>query len=377
MTMLRMLAAVTTLLVIGVPSVGAYRAWSGGPVPERLDDSTFWRTVTELSEPNGYFRSDNFVSNEGELQYVIPELQRRVPAGRAYVGVGPEQNLTYISALAPSMVFIVDIRRQNLVHHLMFKALMETSPDRVTYVSRLLSRPAPPGLDTLASVVDIFNAMMLAPPDTAMYRRTLREVGLHLTESHGFALSDEDLEGLRYIFGAFAEAGASLTYSWGQMSNRRFGGWMPTLAEMMTETDGEGRHRSYLATESAYRAVKQLHERNLIIPVVGDFGGPKALRAVGEWLRAHDATLGVFYASNVEQYLFEDPAVAAAFYENLRALPTDSASTFVRSVSSRGWVPRRNPNSRLAQITMGVEPMLAAIQAGRVANYMELVMLRP
>lgn len=377
MTIIRMLAAVTTLLVIGVPSVGAYRAWSGGPVPERLDDSTFWRTVTELSEPNGYFRSDNFVSNEGELQYVIPELQRRVPAGRAYVGVGPEQNLTYISALAPSVVFIVDIRRQNLVHHLMFKALMETSPDRVTYVSRLLSRPAPPGLDTLSSVVDIFNAMMLAPPDTALYRRTLREVGLHLTEAHGFALSDEDLEGLRYIFGAFAEAGASLTYSWGQMSNRRFGGWMPTLAEMMTETDGEGRHRSYLATESAYRAVKQLHERNLIIPVVGDFGGPKALRAVGDWLRAHDATLGVFYASNVEQYLFEDPAVAAAFYENLRALPTDSASTFVRSVSSRGWVPRRNPNSRLAQIIMGVEPMLAAIKAGRVANYMELVMLRP
>jgi hypothetical protein len=377
MTIIRMAAAVATLLVVGVPTVGAYRAQASGPLPERLDDSTFWRTVTELSEPNGYFRSDNFVSNEGELQYVIPELQRRVPAGRAYVGVGPEQNLTYIAALAPAVVFIVDIRRQNLVHHLMFKALMETSDDRVTYVSRLLSRPAPASLDTLSSVVDIFNAMMLAPADTAMYRRTLREIGLHLTEGHGFALTDADLEGLRYLFGAFAEAGASLTYSWGQMNNRRFGGWMPTLAEMMTETDGEGRHRSYLATESAYRAVKQLHERNLIIPVVGDFGGAKALRAVGEWLRAHDATVGVFYASNVEQYLFEDPEVAAAFYANLATLPTDSASTFVRSVSSRGWVPRRNPNSRLAQITMGIEPMLAAIKAGRVANYMELVMLRP
>ena len=377
MTGIRVLVAVVALSVVGVPAAGRHMRGEAGPLPERIADSTYWRLVGELSEPGGYFRSDNFVSNEGELQYVIPDLLRVVPRGRAYIGVGPEQNLTYIAALDPAIVFIVDIRRQNLVHHLMFKALMETSADRVTYLSRLLSRPAPAGLDTTATVVELFNAMMLAVPDTQLYHRTLREIGEHLTVTHGFALGDTDLEGLRYIVGAFAEAGASLTYSWGQMNNRRFGGWMPTLAEMMTETDADGVHRGYLASESTYRAVKSLHERNLIVPVVGDFGGPKAIRAVGEWLRSHDATVGVFYASNVEQYLFEDPEVAAAFYANLATLPTDSASTFVRSVSSRGWVPRRNPNSRLAQITMPIQPMLRAIREGRVANYMELVLLKP
>lgn len=372
----RLFSAIAALGIVAVLA-GVGRAVPAAAVPERLADSTYWRLVTELSEPGGYFRSDNFVSNEGELQYVIPALLRTVPRGRAYLGVGPEQNLTYIAALDPSVVFIVDIRRQNLVHHLMFKALMEMSPDRVSYVSRLLSRAAPAGLDTASTVVEIFNAMQLVAPDTALYRQNLAGIGEHLTRTHGFALADNDLEGLRYIFGAFAEAGASLTYSYGQMNNRRFGGWMPTLAEMMTESDGEGVHRGYLASEANYRAVRSLHERNLIIPVVGDFGGTKAIRAVGEWLRRHDTKVGVFYASNVEQYLFEDPAVAAAFYANLATLPVDSASTFVRSVASRGWVARRNPNSRLAQITMGIEPMLKAIREGRVANYMELVMLRP
>jgi hypothetical protein len=378
MTLVRTISAVTAISIVSVGVfAGAARSPDGAPVPDRLADSTFWRLVNEISEPGGYFRSDNFVSNEGELQYVINDLQRTVPKRRAYMGVGPEQNLTYIAALDPAIVFIVDIRRQNLVHHLMFKSLMETSPDRVTYVSRLLSRPAPAGLDTASTVVALFNAFLMVPADSAMYRATLATMSEHLTKTHGFALADTDLEGLRYIFGAFAEAGASLTYSFGQMNNRRFGGWMPTLAEMMTETDEQGVHRGYLASEANFRAVKSLHERNLIVPVVGDFGGPKAIRAVGDWLRAHDTKVGVFYASNVEQYLFEDPAVAAAFYANLATLPTDSLSTFVRSVSSRGWVPRRNPNSRLAQITMGIEPMLTAIREGRVANYMELVMLRP
>lgn len=375
----RFLAGFAALAVAGVAAAGVARTprETTSTVPARLDDATYWRLVGELSEPGGYFRSDNFVSNEGELQYVIPDLQRTVPRGRAYIGVGPEQNLTYIAALDPAVVFIVDIRRQNLVHHLMFKALMETSPDRVTYVSRLLSRTPPVALDSTATVVDIFNAMAMVAPDTALYRRNFDEIREHLTERHGFALPETDIEGLRYIFSAFAEAGGSLTYSFGQMNNQRFGGWMPTLAEMMSETDADGIRRGYLASEANYRAVRSLHERNLIIPVVGDFGGPKAIRAVGDWLRRHDAKVGVFYASNVEQYLFQDPAVAAAFYANLQTLPTDSASIFVRSVSSRGWVPRRNPNSRLAQITMGIEPMLKAIREGRVANYMELVTLVP
>ena len=88
-------------------------------------------------------------------------------------------------------------------------------------------------------------------------------------------------------------------------------------------------------------------------------------------------TVGVFYASNVEQYLFQQGNAAANFYESLATFPLDSSSTFVRSASNRGWVPMRNPRSRMAQLTARIEPMLAAIRSGRVANYGELILLRP
>jgi hypothetical protein len=347
-------------------------------LPSRLADTTFWRMITEFSEPGGYFRSDNFISNEGELQYVIGDLQRAGARGRAYVGVGPEQNLTYIAALDPSIAFVVDIRRQNMIQHLVFKGLMELSPDRATYLSRLLSRQRPAGLDSATSVIELMQAYAMMPGDTAIFRRTLEDVRTHLMDVNGFTLSPEDLESMRYILSAFGTAGTAITYSFGQMGGPgRFGSWMPTLHEMMTETDDAGVHRSYLASEAGYRYLKDRQERNLIIPVVGDFGGDHALRAVARWLESQGEVLGVFYSSNVEQYLFQDERAPAAFYASLDAFPTDSLSTFVRSASNRGWVQMRNPRSRMAQLTMRIDPMLVAIKGGRVMNYGELLTLVP
>src|SRR5512132_4621986 len=86
---------------------------SGAQVPARLADSTFWRLMNEYSEPAGTFRSENFVSNETSLQWVIPELTRRVAPGGVYLGVAPDQNFTFITSVRPSIAFIVDIRHQN------------------------------------------------------------------------------------------------------------------------------------------------------------------------------------------------------------------------------------------------------------------------
>src|SRR5437879_3470299 len=83
-------------------------------LPQRLDDRTFWTLVTEFSEPNGFFRSDNLVSNEMVFQHVIPALiNQNADPMSAYLGVGPDQNFTYIAALKPRIAFIVDIRRGN------------------------------------------------------------------------------------------------------------------------------------------------------------------------------------------------------------------------------------------------------------------------
>ena len=105
-------------------------------LPARLTDAEFWSLVETMSEPDGYFRSDNLVSNEDTFQFVIPDLQRVVKPGGVYVGVGPDQNFTYIANLKPAIVFIPDIRRGNLHMHLMYKALMEQSADRADFLSQ-------------------------------------------------------------------------------------------------------------------------------------------------------------------------------------------------------------------------------------------------
>jgi len=116
-------------------------------VPERVSDEAFWRMVTEFSEPGGFFRSDNFVSNEITFQWVLPEIAKTTKTGGVYMGVGPDQNFTYIVAMQPRIAFIVDIRRQNMLHHLLYKSLIEMSGDRAEFLSRLFSRPRPAGID--------------------------------------------------------------------------------------------------------------------------------------------------------------------------------------------------------------------------------------
>src|SRR5882762_5506124 len=106
---------------------------------DSLTDREFWRLFTTMSEEGGTFPSENFVSNEKTYQYVIPTLQRTLTPGGVYLGVGPEQNFTYIVNLQPRLAVIFDIRRQNAMLHLMYKALFELSDSRASFVSRLFS----------------------------------------------------------------------------------------------------------------------------------------------------------------------------------------------------------------------------------------------
>src|SRR5678815_4987483 len=140
---------------------------SAAPVPTRLSDEQFWKLATDSSEEDGYFRSDNLLSNETTFQYVIPDVLNVARQGRVYLGVGPEQNFTYISALKPSMAFIIDIRHGNFDVHLLYKALFELSKDRVDFVSRLFSRKRPADLKPQSSIEEVFRACLLYTSDAA------------------------------------------------------------------------------------------------------------------------------------------------------------------------------------------------------------------
>jgi hypothetical protein len=313
----------------------AARSWPGSiaatplDLPSQLTNAEFWSLVQDFSEPNGFFRSDNLVSNETTFQQVIPRLTRRVAPGGIYMGVGPDQNFTYIAALRPRLAFIPDIRRGNLHAHLMYKALFELSEDRAAFLSRLFSRPRPSGMGAEASVGVLFTAYAAVPPDRQLYAANFEEVRAHLTGAREFPLTAEDLAGIDYVYRSFYAAGPSLTYA---STGRGFGRSMryPSFEELQTATDADGIHHAYLADEARYQYVRRLQQENLIVPIVGDFGGPKAIRAVAGYLRARGATVTAFYTSNVEQYLFQD-GIWDRFANNVMTLPLDETSTFIRS----------------------------------------------
>jgi hypothetical protein len=331
------------------------------PLPAKLDDGEFWKLMGELSEPEGNFPFDNFLSNETTIQSVIPRLQTRTQPGGVYLGVGPEQNFTYIAALQSKIAFIIDIRRQNLVEHLMYKALFELSADRADFVSRLFSRKRPVGLDTDATAAQLFRAYEGAAADDRLFEANLREIVDNLTNRHHLPLSARDLTTLTYVYTTFFHEGPGLNYASKGVADVS----LPTYADLMTGTDGEGQQHSYLATEARYRFVKKLEADNLVIPVVGDFGGPTALRNVGRYLAAHDATVTAFYLSNVERYLFDRRRSWRTFYANVATLPFDDKSLFIRAILNR-------PASTLVTLLAPIADLVRAVDEGRVHEYSDV-----
>jgi hypothetical protein len=320
---------VTCALAAAAP---ATRGAAADTIPTRLSDVEFWRLSERLSEPDGAFRSDNLLSNELRYPEVIPDLIARVRPGGIYLGVGPEQNFNYIVALRPRMAFITDVRRGNLHVHLMYKALFELSADRAEFVSRLFTKPRPAGLTAASSATDVMNAYWeVTSSPKAVYDRNVGDIRRLLTSApHRIPLSEEDLSGIEGVYYFFYWFGPSITYS--STSNNGFGrgNSSVTYADLMAAVDPSGQSRSYLASEEAFRFMQDLQRRNMVVPVVGNFGGPRALRAVGQYVRDHGAVISAFYLSNVEQYLRQD-SIWDRFCTNVASMPLDEHSTFIRS----------------------------------------------
>jgi hypothetical protein len=313
------LSAWLGVLVVAGSVLGCDRS----TLPPALTDEEFWQLTSDLSEPAGTFaHSENLVSNE--LQFV--NLTRALRAsGGAYIGVGPEQNFSHIAALRPSIAFIVDIRRENRNLHLLYKALFELSSDRADFLSRLFSRERPAGLSSSSSVAALFEAFDKTAPSATRLEATRGLVRARLLNAHRLPLATEDATHIDYLLQAFFDDGPEISYSRSNAADEP----RPSYRTLMTQRDIDGRTRSYLASESAFAAVKALQARNLIVPVVGDFAGPTAIRGVGEYVRQRRGTVSAFYASNVEVYLHQQKTIA--YCGNIAALPYTATSWFIDS----------------------------------------------
>ena len=286
----------------------------------------FGRYIGEWSEPEGFFDSDNFISNETSYLHVVDQLRQRVKPGGIYLGVGPDQNLSYIVHTRPSLAIITDIRRQNMLEHLLFKALFALASNRVEYLSLLLSRETPP-LKPGATFEEVLSAVRRSPSSEKLFQKNLASVKELLTGKYRLKLTSDDMSKIEYVFHTFWEEGLDLRFSSTGRGNALN---YPTLEEMLLETDRQGRHQNYLSSEELFQWLKKFQGENRVVPIVGDFAGPHAFRAVSGFLRTSGLRLSVFYTSNVEFYLFGRSSWTR-YVANLRSLPLSDDAVFIRS----------------------------------------------
>lgn len=327
-----------------------------------LSDSAWAALVLSLSEEGGYFDTDNLISNERSYLHVLGPL--RSMRGGAYLGVGPDQSFSYLAAARPAVAFIVDIRRDNLLHHLLLRSLFALSSNRAEYLFRLHGRalPAELGAWDRAPLERILSRIDSLPIDPAAVRATRAGVD-SLLRALPLPLTDADRSTIERFHREFVDAGTALRF-------RTFGRaprpYYPTFRQLLLETDAAGRPGSFLVDEEDFRWVKALQAKNLVIPVVGDLAGPKAIRAIGAWLDLRGIGVTAYYTSNVEDYVWRDGHYDA-FVANVRALPWAPGGVIVRSYFHNGFGGgpgiEARPGYYSSQILQPVEALLDAADA--------------
>jgi hypothetical protein len=372
-------------LAIGALLVIAPAAWSarksfpidGGalhPSVAPLSDSTFARLIARLSESGGYFDSDNLLSNEASYLHVLGRMRALGVSGGAYIGVGPDQNFSYMAQVRPRIAFIIDIRRDNLLQQLLFKSVFTRARNRAEYLALLLGRPLPRDSQRWdsATVEELVALIDSTPPSPDAAARA-QEVVLSTVKGFAVPLDERDLETIGRFHRVFIDAGLDLRYT---SHNRPPRAYYPTYRQLILERDLSGKQGSYLASESDYRFLKSLQERHLVVPVVGDLAGEHALTAIGKLMAERGEKVSAFYTSNVEQYLMRDGTSFDRFAVNLRRLPRDSRSVMIRSYFGGGFY-RQHPNSvpgyYSTQLLQTLDSFVAEHEAGGYQTYRDVV----
>lgn len=330
------LLVVAVLWLTAVPKTIAQKS------DDTLRRSDFSQLITTLSERAGYFGSDNLVSNELSYQHVIGKLAKMNVTGGAYLGVGPDQNFTYIAHIKPRVAIMIDIRRDALLQHLMFKALFMMSRNRMEYMSMLFGRPVPKDFKkwndkTIKELTDYFDRLPLDQKSADKYRDEIYK----RIASFNVELSERDKETIDEIYKAFYTDCLEVRYT---IRDRPTGRFFPAYRDLLLEKDLDGNYRNYLANEDYFQVVKNMQDRNLIIPITGDVSGIKALKAVSEYLTQINEKVSAFYLSNVEFYLWRQDSMQR-FVENLKLLPINDRSVIIRSYFNYAYYTNVHPQT--------------------------------
>jgi hypothetical protein len=342
---------------------------------QRANDTTFAALVARLSEPNGYFDSDNIITNEASYLHIASALRKTGTHGGVYIGVGPDQNFSYVAMIRPRIAFMLDIRRDNLLEHLLFKSLFSMSRNRAEYICKLLGRPVPKDIDAWSSkpTQDILAHINQTPVDSGAVEATRKASNAKIT-SYGVSLDARDRQMIDRYRAEFVSAGLDTRYSSLGRNNRMD---YPSFGQLVMAADKEGHRVGYLADETAFQLVRAMEAEDRIVPVVGNVAGDKAVRAVGEYATEHHLVVSAFYLSNVEQYLMNRDGGFPEFARNVKSLPHDSASVIIRSYFGRLgtthplYVPA--PGNLSTSMIEPMDSFLRRFSAGEIHTYFDLV----
>jgi hypothetical protein len=358
------------LLLIGASLAGAPR----GAPPSGSEAAQFASLVSRLSEPGGFFDTDNLISNEASYLHVLGRMRKIGTSGGAYVGVGPDQNFSYIAAVRPKIAFILDIRRDNLLLHLMFKALFHRSRNRMEYLCRLFGRPPPDDVEAWNGrpTNELLDRVGRRSADAA-FSAAEADALVAAARKTGIGISLQDEATIRRYHRTFVAEGLDLKFASYYRSPRPY---YPSVRRLIEERDLEGRAASYLADEAAFRFVRELQEADGIIPVVGDLAGPKALAAIGREVASRGEAVSALYVSNAEMYLWRNGGFDR-FAATAASLPRDPRSVIIRSYFGSADGGRSHPLGRSGyasvQLLQTIDDFASRLAGGGWGSYWDLV----
>ena len=350
------------------------------PLPvsaQQRSDSTpsFATLVARLSEPGGYFDSDNIITNEASYLQIASQLSKVGVHGGIYMGVGPDQNFSYIALIRPSVALMVDIRRDNLLEHLLFKSLFVVARNRLEYLCLLLGKPVPQDIDrwTGKPTAEVLAYINRTPTDSNAVRAT-RSASNARISAFNVPLDARDRATIDAYRAEFVASGLDTRYSSLGRNNRTD---YPSFAQLIRATDRAGKEIGYLADEDAFQYVRSMERRDRIIPVVCNVAGTTAMRAIARYATENNLAISAFYLSNVEQYLIQRDQGFDRYVANVRALPHNASSVIIRSYFGRFgqthplYVP--GPGNVSASMIEPIDSFLRRAAAREIGGYTDLV----
>src|SRR5215510_2529636 len=347
-----------------------------GKADRSLTAQQFAELIEKISEPNGYFDSDNLISNEASSLHVMGKMRQMKVTGGAYIGVGPDQNFSYIAQIRPNIVFITDIRRDNLLQHLLFKSLFALSRNRLEYLCLLFGRPLPSDLKSWDSrgIQEIIAYLDKTPSKRELFEKTKAEIQSKV-KGFGVKLDPAEFETISRIHTAFFDAGPDLKFT---SRNRPPQWYYPSYRDLLFEKDLTGKQCNYLASEDDFRFLRSLEERDLIIPVVANLAGDHSLKSIAQYLKEKGERVSALYTSNVEFYLmrgFRDDEFNR-FAENVSLLPRDERSVIIRSYFNGSWRyehPQSVNGYYSTQLLQTMDSFVKEYSSGGYTSYSELI----